>query len=174
PSPTVTPTLSLHDALPISRWRGRRRTPRSQDHAGRAASRWRDSRRHLAVHSLRQQQRTRDLQHRCCLRDHPPPPEGSQRRDVLMAHASPGPVPGNRAEGRHDALVRGLRTLAHTTNGCTVAVILVVLAEAVLGVLGSGEAVTVGALIQAILASLAAWLLRRWEANRDASHDTEV
>lgn len=92
-----------------------------------------------------------------------------------MAHAAaPEPVPGTRAEGRRDALVRGLRTLAQTTIGGTVAVILVVLAEAVLGVLGSGEAVTVGALIQAILASLAAWLLRRWEANRDASHDTEV
>lgn len=72
-----------------------------------------------------------------------------------------------------DGLSRAVRTLGQTTIGGTVAVILVLVAEAVLDVLSTGEAVTIAALVQVLVATLGAYLLRRLGGAPATSAPTE-
>ncbi|WP_435107362.1 hypothetical protein [Nocardiopsis synnemataformans] len=83
-----------------------------------------------------------------------------------MTHAAPTPAPGTRAETRRDALLRGLRTLGQTTISGTAAVVLLVVATGMVDTLSTGEAVTIGALVQGVGAPLLAYLLRRWEGRQ--------
>jgi len=78
-------------------------------------------------------------------------------------HAAPAPAPGTPAETRRDALFRALRTLGQTAISGTAAVILLVVATGLVDTLSTGEAVTLGALVQGVGAPLLAYLLRRWE-----------
>lgn len=81
-------------------------------------------------------------------------------------HEKPTPTPGTPADVRRDAVVRAVRTFGQSTIGGSAAALIILVAATTLDVMSTGEAVTVAMLVQAILASLGAWLLRRWEARR--------
>ena len=81
-------------------------------------------------------------------------------------HATPMPTPGSPAESRRDALMRSLRTLGQTAISGTAAVLLLVVATGLVDTLSTGEAVTLGALVQGVGAPLLAYLLRRWEGRQ--------
>lgn len=76
---------------------------------------------------------------------------------------SPAPTP---ADVRRDAVVRAVRTFGQSTIGGSAAALIILVAATTLDVMSTGEAVTVAMLVQAVLASLGAWLLRRWEARQ--------
>lgn len=78
-------------------------------------------------------------------------------------HASPAPVPGSPAEIRQDARARGLRTLGQTVIGSGLAGLILVVGSVVTDVFSTGEAVTVAALVQALVPPVAAYVWRRLE-----------
>ena len=84
-------------------------------------------------------------------------------------HATPAPAPDSPAGTRRDALLRALRTLGQTAISGTAAVLLLVVATGVVDTLSTGEAVTLGALVQGVGAPLLAYLLRRWEGRQAAA-----
>ncbi|WP_117199262.1 hypothetical protein [Nocardiopsis sp. TNDT3] len=83
-----------------------------------------------------------------------------------MTHAASSPTPGSRAEVHQDARSRGWRTLGQTAIGSGVAGLLLVVTSVLTDLLSAGEAVTVAALVQALVPPVAAYLWRWWEGRQ--------